>query len=92
MSTHDVDSLFTNVPLDKTIEICVSELFKFSQPSSGLSKQQFLEMLLLTTKENLVLFDQKYYSQIDGVAMSSPLDPTLANVFYVITKRFLSRC
>ena len=52
MSTHDVDSLFTNVSLDKTIEICVSE---FSQPSSGLSKQQFLEMLLLTTKGNLYL-------------------------------------
>ena len=27
------------------------------------------------------LFDQKYYSQIDGVAMGSPLGPTLANIF-----------
>ena len=32
-------------------------------------------MLLLTTKENVLLFDQKNYSQIDGVAMDSPLDP-----------------
>ena len=38
-------------------------------------------MLLLTTKENVILFDEKYYSQIDGVAMGSPLGPTFANIF-----------
>ena len=30
MASLDVDSLFTNVPLDETIEICVNKLFKFS--------------------------------------------------------------
>ena len=43
-------------------------------------------MLSLTTKENVILFDQKYYSQIDEVAMESPLGPTLANFIYAITK------
>ena len=81
MASLDVDSLFTNVPLDETIEICVNELFKSSQTVSGLNKQQVLEMLSLTTKENVILFDQKYYSQIDGVAMGFPLGPTLANIF-----------
>ena len=27
------------------------------------------------------MFDNKYYSQIDGVAVGSPLGPTLANIF-----------
>ena len=81
MASLDVDSLFTNVPLDETIEICVNELFKSSQTVSGLNKQQDLEMLLLTIKKNVILFDQKYYSQIDGVAMESSLGPTLANIF-----------
>ena len=31
MASLDVDSLFTNVPLDEAIEICVNELFKSSQ-------------------------------------------------------------
>ena len=75
------DSLFTNVPLDETVEICVNELFKSSQMVSGLNKQQVLEILSLTTKENLILFDQKCYSQIHGVAMDSPSGPTLANIF-----------
>ena len=38
MASLDVDSLFTNVPLDETIEICVNELFKSSQTASGLNK------------------------------------------------------
>ena len=65
MASLDVGSLFTNVSLGEIIEICMNELFKSSQTVSGLNKQQVLEMLLLTTKENM-LFDQKYYSQIDG--------------------------
>ena len=55
MASLDVDSLFTNVPLDETIEICVNELFKSSQTVSGLNQQQVLEMLSLTTKENVIL-------------------------------------
>ena len=81
MAFRDVNSFFTNVPLDKTIEICVNQLFKSSQTVSGINKQQVLEILLLTTKENVILFYQKYYIQIEGVAMGSPLGSTLANVF-----------
>ena len=45
MASLDVDSLFTNVPLDETTEMCVNELFKSSQTVSGLNKQLVLEML-----------------------------------------------
>ena len=38
-------------------------------------------MLSSTTKENIILIDQKYYCQINGVAMGSPLGPILANIF-----------
>ena len=61
--------------------ICVKELFKTCQTVSGLNKKQVLEMLSLTTKENIVLFDEHYYSQIDRVAMGSPFGPTLTNIF-----------
>ena len=69
------------MPLNETIEIYVKELFKSSQTVTGRNKQQVLEMLLLTTKENVILYDQKYYSQNDGVAMGSPLGPILTNIF-----------
>ena len=81
MASLDVDSLFTNFPLNETSKICVNELFKSSQTVSGFNKQQILEMLVLNNKENVILFGQKYYSQINGVAMGSPLGPTLTNIF-----------
>ena len=81
MASLDVDSLFTNVPLDETIDICVNELFKNNNTIRGLNKKQMTEMLSLTTKESIILFDMTFYTQIDGVAMGSPLGPSLANVF-----------
>ena len=47
----------------------------------GLRKNEFRGLLELATKESLFMFDNKYYKQIDGVAMGSPLGPTLANIF-----------
>ena len=81
MASLDVDSLFTNVPLDETIKICIDELFKSEMTVCGLNKKEMLEMLSLTLKESIILSDNKYYSQIDRVAMGSPLGPTLANIF-----------
>ena len=50
MASLDVDSLFTNVPLEETINICVNELFKSNSSIHGLNKKQITEMLSLTTK------------------------------------------
>ena len=69
------------MPLGEAIEICVNELLKSSQTLPDLNKQQDLELLSLPTKEKVILFDQKYYRQIDEVTMGSPLAPTLANIF-----------
>ena len=81
MSSLDVDSLFTNVHLEETINICVNELFKSNSSIHGLNKKQITEMLSLTTKESIILFDMAFYTQVDGVAMGSPLGPSLANAF-----------
>ena len=81
MASLDVDSHFTNVPLDETIKICIDELFQSEMTVSGLNKKEMFEMISLNLKESIILFYNKYYSQIDGVAMGSPLGPTLANIF-----------
>ena len=50
-------------------------------------------MLSLTLKESFILFDNKYYFQIDGVAMGSPLWPTLDNIFLCYHEsNFLKDC
>ena len=81
MASLDVDSLFTNVPLEETIHICVNELFKSNSSILGLNKKQITKMLFLTNKESIILFDMVFYTQVDGVAIGSPLSPSLANAF-----------
>ena len=81
MGSLDVDALFISIPLDDTIDIGVEELFKNKDEVNKLSKKEVKELLNLATKESLFLFDNVYYYQIDGVAMGSPLGPTLANLF-----------
>ena len=46
MGSLDVDSLFTNIPLEETIEICTNELFKESETVEGLSKTELRLWLL----------------------------------------------
>ena len=60
MASLDVDSLFTNVPLEETIYICVNEIFKSNSSSHGLNKKQIIEMLSLSTKESIILFDMAF--------------------------------
>ena len=52
MASLDVDSLFTNVPLDETIKIYIDELFKSEMTVSGLNKKETFEKLSLTLKES----------------------------------------
>ena len=81
MASLDVDSLFTNVPLEETIRICVNELFKSNSSIHGLNKKQITKMLSWMNKESIILFDMVFYTQVDGVAIGSPLSPSLANAF-----------
>ena len=81
LSSFDVESLFTNIPLDETINICLNKLFLNSDVFEGFNRSQFKSLLEIATKNSFFVFNNKYYQQIDGVAMGSPLGPTLANVF-----------
>ena len=81
MASLDVDSLFTNAPLEETIHICVNELFKSNSSIHGLNKKQITKMLSLMNKESIILFDMVFYTQVDGVTIGSPLSPSLANAF-----------
>ena len=82
MASFDVDSLFTNIPLDETIEICLTKMFTGKKKVKGLLKSHCRELLQLATKQSAFIFNNKWYTQIDGVAMGSPLGHTLANVSF----------
>ena len=83
MASLDVDSLFTNVNFDETINIIIEKLFSENETVHNLIKDQFKCFLTLAAKESYFLFDEELYQQVDGVVMGSRLDPTLANIFFL---------
>ena len=80
MCSFDVCSLFTNVPLDETIQICLDKLYALPD-SPAIPRPVLKKLLEFATKKSHFIFDGQYYDQIDGVAMGSPLGPALANIF-----------
>ena len=62
-------------------ESSIFVLFKSIRNIHGLKKKQITEMVLLTTKESIILFDMAFYIKVDGVAKGYPLGPSLANAF-----------
>ena len=93
MASLDVDLLFTNIPLDKTIDICTNTIYCEQDVIEGINKEEFRNLLSLATIESFFFFNEVLYKQKDGVAMGSPLCPTLANAFLCFYERkWLEKC
>ena len=79
-ASYDVASLFTNIPLEETVDI-ISKANKDEKLTRDLDPQILRKIIQTTTQNCFFRFDGKLFSQTDGVAMGSPLGPTLANIF-----------
>ena len=73
--SYDVTSLFTNIPLQETIDIAINLIFNHN-PNLNITRK---ELFLFATSQTHFVFNSKFYNQTDGVAMGSPLAPVLAN-------------
>ena len=91
MGSLDVESLFTNIPLNEVIDICIDDLFCDTSTIHNLDHNDMRELLTLAAYEWFFIFDQVIYRQIDGVAMGSPLGSILANAFLCHFEK-LSEC
>ena len=79
--------------MDETIDICVSEFQRLKLVPFNLTKKQFRSLLEVSVKDSVFIFGDQLYKQTDGVAMGSPLGPTLANIFLCFhEKQWLSDC
>ena len=72
---------------------CVSDLHNKNLYNGKLNKKELFQLLETATSESSFIFDFLLYKQIDGVAMGSPLGPTLANAFLChYEKEWLENC
>ena len=80
MVSFDVKSLFTNIPVDFVTDINLREIYGSDSTKEvyDLTKQQFKNLLVWTTKRTTLNFYGSFYKQIDGGGMRSPIAPAFA--------------
>ena len=76
----NVTSYFTNIPRQETIDIATNLLFNHN-PNLNITRKELKKLFLFSTSKTHFIFNSKFYNQIDGVAVGSPLAPVLANIF-----------
>ena len=85
--SYDVSSLFTNVPVDETIEALAEKAFEndwFNKEHGlNITKTNLMELLTVATKNQLFQFEGNLYEQMDSVVMGSPLGPLHGKCFHV---------
>ena len=96
LKTSTMESLDGNLSLVRKIN--TNDITKIIttycvQNDGQLSKSDLFKLLERATRESSFVFDYLLYKQVDGVAMSSPLGPTLVNVFLCHhEKEWLDNC
>lgn len=81
MVSFDVESLFTNVPIDEALNI-KTWLQHDTLPDRGLSNNQHHGWLAeLCLRSAYFLFQRQHFQQVDGAAIGSPMSPIVANIF-----------
>ena len=85
LCTFDIESLYTNVPLNEVIDSMADLIYSESAPSSffvdsNISKTVFKNMLK-TCSQSIFLYKDNVYKQHDGLSMGSPLAPLMAEWF-----------
>ena len=83
MMSYDVKALFTSVPIEPALKI-IEKLLKEDhslQSRTTMSTQQIMDLLGLCLRSTYFTFKGKFYEQVEGAAMGSPISPIVANLY-----------
>ena len=80
LSSYDVTSLFTSVPIDPTLNVIKDLLEKDEKLTDRtvLSVQDIIELLGFCLHNTYFSFQNKFYEQVEGVPLGSPVSPIVA--------------
>ena len=83
LTSYDVTPLFTSVPIDLALNI-IKDLFEKDgklNDRTVLSVLNIVELLGFCLHNTYFSFQNKFYEQVEEVAMSSPVSPIVANLY-----------
>jgi len=81
LCSFDISSLFTDLPLAETIQICADTRYNGKLIPPNFPKNIFIKLMNTATSSVEFCFNNTMYKQTNGIAMGRPLEPVLANIF-----------
>ena len=81
--SYDVESLFTNIPVDETINYTINEFYQKHKLPQICSKTIFKRLLVKLTTEVSFQFNYKHFKQTGGCIMGGPLSVTLSDIHMI---------
>ena len=83
MKSFDVESLFTNVPIDAAVETALQKLE--DDPSladrTTLKPAHIADLLNFVLRSKYFQYNGSIYEQLEGAAMGSPISAVIANLY-----------
>ena len=89
MVSFDVKSLFTNVPLQKTIDVILDRVYNQQRIQTNIKKRTLNKLIQDTCNKTAFTANGVIYEQTDGVSMGASLGPVLANIIMTELERVI---
>ena len=84
--SYDMDSLFTNIPVEETIECIIHQICNEKVPQIC-TKTIFRRLMYKLTTECTFQINQNLFKQVEGCGMGGPLSVTLADIHIIRTEK-----
>ena len=90
--SYDVESLFTNVPINDTIDYITDQIYVQNKLPIICTELIMKRLLLKLSTESTFIFQSNFYKQTDGCTMGGPLSVTLANIYLTKMENEIVKC
>ena len=82
MCSLDITSLYTNIPVNETIEIILNRLFiNETILYKNFTRSDFKKLLTVALNDTYFKFNGEIFKQTEGLAMGGSCSPIIANIF-----------